>query len=229
MYQDDREAWFQRADDATRQADQLRRENEAMRNAMAVQPYAPPTYAVLPPGVVYPNLDIRTLPLPERARLANHGLTRFPVAATVILNILTFGLFGLIHFGRMHDRLPMAASNDPSTARSIGFQFIPYYNLYWVFFNSLRLCDRLDLQLKLRGRRRRAPRGLTLGTCVVSVIPYVNLLALLLLWPIVAGRLQSAVNEIAELPPGDWDPTQYDMSALPQHGGLGALPQPYQR
>lgn len=229
MYQDDREAWFQRADDATREADKLRRENEAMRNAMAVQPYAPPTYAVLPPAVVYPNLDIRTLPLPERARLANHGMRRFPVAATVILNILTFGLFGLIHFGRMHDRLPLAASNDPSAAKSIGFQFIPYYNLYWVFFNSLRLCDRVDLQLKLRNRRRRAPRAMTLATCVFTVIPYINLLAILLLWPIVAGMLQAAVNEVAELPPGEWDPTQYEFGALPQHGGFGALPQHAQR
>ena len=95
--------------------------------------------------------------LAERARLAAHSLRPFPVWLVGVLNLITFGLFPFIHFGLMHDKLPKAASNDPSAGKAIGFQFIPYYNLYWIFFQSLRLCDRLTLQLKLRGRQDRAP------------------------------------------------------------------------
>ena len=50
--------------------------------------------------------------------------------------------------------------------KAIGFQFIPYFGHYWIFFSSLRLADRLNFQLKLRGRRERAPKGLLIGACV---------------------------------------------------------------
>ena len=85
----------------------------------------------LPHNYVYTMPDVRMLPLEERARLAVHDVKPFPVWLAGVLNVLTFGLFSVIHFGRLHDRLPRASQNDPSTARAIGFQFIPYYNLYW--------------------------------------------------------------------------------------------------
>jgi hypothetical protein len=210
MYQDDKEAMYQRADAATREAERLRRENEAMRNAMVVQQHVPPTFAVLPPTMVYPHLDVRSLPLPERARLAQHSLKRFPVAATIILNWLTLGIFGFFHFSLMHDRMPAAASNDPSGGKAVGFQFIPYFNLYWIFFNSRRLCDRLNLQFRLRGQPDQAPKGAMTAACIFTVIPYIGwLLGYLFMWPIAAGRLQAAVNRAAELPQGSWDPTVY--------------------
>jgi hypothetical protein len=102
----------------------------------------------------------------------------------------------------MHDKLPRAAANDPSAGKAIGFQFIPYFNLYWVFFSSLRLCDRLTLQLKLRGLQDRAPRGLLLATCIVSVIPYIGwFIAGPIMWTIAVCLLQSTLN------PADWDAT----------------------
>jgi hypothetical protein len=106
-----------------------------------------------------------------------------------------------------HDRMPRAAHNDPSAAKAIGFQFIPYYNLYWTFFNALRLCDRLTLQLKLRGLRERAPRGMVLAACILTVIPYVNMIAIPILWTIAACMLQSTVNRVASLSPMAWDAT----------------------
>jgi hypothetical protein len=206
MYRDDQEALHNRLDDATREAEQLRKENALMRETVGRLGAPGQLRIALPLNTIY-TMDIRVLPLEERARLADHQIKRFPVWLVGVLNVLTFGLFPVIHFGRLHDRLPRAASNDPSSSKAIGFQFIPYYNLYWTFFSALRLCDRLSLQLKLRGLPKRAPRGLVLTACIFSMIPYLNLITLPILWTIAVCRLQSTVNQIAELRPADWDAT----------------------
>lgn len=204
MYRDDQDALLQRADAATREADRLRDENQRMRQAVA-SAGRHPIAAVQPPNLVY-QMDTRQLPLEERAALAQHALTPFPVWLVGVLNVLTFGLFPLIHFGLMHDRLPHASHNDPSAGKAIGFSFIPYFNLYWVFFNSLRLADRVSLQFKLRDLPDRAPRDVMLAASVLTVIPYVNILiGLPILWTIATCMLQSKVNKLAELGPDSWD------------------------
>jgi hypothetical protein len=229
MYRDDQEAAIQRAESATREADDLRRENDAMRNALVAQAPAPPTFAFMPNNAVYPNLDPRMLPLSERARLSQHSLQRSSVVGGIFLNWITFGLYGLIHFGAMHDRMPRAAANDPSAGKAIGFQFIPYFNFYWIFFNALRLCDRVNLQFRLRGLPNRAPRGLVLTACIFTVIPYIGwLLAYLIFWPIAGGKLQVAVNEAAALPTHHFDATLVHGTpyGAPAPYGLAAPPPP---
>lgn len=215
-----------RLDDTTREADRLRQENEQMR---AMVGRAAPGYIstfMMPPHVVYRLTDVRTLPFEERARLANHTIEPFPVWAVVVLNILTLGIFNLIHFGLMHDKLPQAANNDPSAGKAIGFQFIPVFWMYWIFFSSLRLCDRLTLQLRLRGIQDSAPRGFIMATCILSVIPYIGwFIAAPIMWTIGVGLLQSTVNKVARLSPTQWDATaavqgqqQYQLPAQPyQH------------
>jgi hypothetical protein len=208
MYRDDRDALQHRLDGTTREADRLRQENESMRAAVSRIHVDNTSTLMLPPHVTYRLTDVRTLPLEERARLAAHSIQPFPVWATGVLNFITFGLFGLIHFGLMHDKLPQAASNDPSAGKAIGFQFIPIFWLYWIFFSSLRLCDRLTLQLKLRGRTDTAPRGFLIACCIVSVIPYVGwVIGIPIMWTIAVCLLQSTVNKVAQLSPGDWDAT----------------------
>lgn len=188
----------------SREADELRRENEAMRlavsNKQAIQ-------LVMPNSSIY-RADMRLQPFSERARLAAHSMRTFPVWAVGVLNVATFGLFPLIHFGLMHNRLPQAANNDPSSGKAIGFQFIPYFGLYWMFFSSLRLADRLNLQLKLRNRHERAPKGLLIAACVTCVIPYFALVAIPTIWTIAVCLLQSTANKVARLAPGDWDASE---------------------
>lgn len=226
IYRDDQEALRQRLDGTEREAEQLRKENEAMRAVVGRQ-VAPSTTLALPPNAAYTLVDIQVLPLEERARLAVHALRPFPVWLVGILNVLTFGLFPMIHFGMMHDKLPRAAHNDPSAGKAIGYQFIPYFNLYWIFFSALRLCDRLSLQLRLRGLQARAPRGLVLAACIVTVIPYVNLLiAFPVLWTIAACMLQSTVNQVASLRATEWDATVGPATPSPALGAPLAVLQP---
>jgi hypothetical protein len=208
MYRDDQEALLQRAENATRDAERLRRENEEVRTAMARagQMHGGMSLA-LPPNGTYSLIDIQSLPLQERARLAAHRVKKFPVWAVGVLNVVTFGLFPLIHFGMLHDRLPRAAHNDPTAGKAIGFQFIPYFNLYWVFFSARRLADRLTLQFRLRALPDSAPKGLLTAAAVMTVIPYVNLIGIPIMWTIAACALQAKVNRVAELGPTTWDAT----------------------
>jgi hypothetical protein len=122
-------------------------------------------------------------------------LTQFSGAAVVILEIITLGIFGLFHWTLMHDKLPKNRPDDPSGGKALGFCFIPFFNIYWMFFVSLRLVDRIDEQRTGRGL---APmgKGLVLTTLILTCIPYVNFLTILIMWPIVAGVTQGSVNEL---------------------------------
>jgi hypothetical protein len=201
----------------SREADGLRRENEAMRLAVSSKQQL---NVVLPNSSIY-RADHRLQPMAERARLANHSMRTFPIWGVGVLNVLTLGLFPLIHFGLMHNRLPRAAHNDPSAGKAIGFQFIPYYGLYWMFFSSLRLSDRLNLQLRLRNRPERAPKGLLIAACITCVIPYFALVAIPTIWTVAVCLLQSTANKVAELPPTSWDATDIGQ---PSPQGLAMAP-----
>lgn len=194
MFRDEREAMAQKLDVLDREAEALRADNAAMREQLlAVSRGA----GITPSTVDVYRTDLAYFDAGTRAALQHHQLTSFPVALLAVLNIVTFGLFPLIWLGLSHDRLPKAHENDPSSGKAIGFAFIPYFNLYWVFFSSLRLCDRINLQLRLRGLPERIPRGLVLATAICSVIPYVNILiGLPILWTITVCFYQRAINRL---------------------------------
>jgi hypothetical protein len=51
---------------------------------------------------------------------------------------------------------------------------VPFYNLYWIFVQSLGLCDALDAALVQSGKTPSAPRNLAVACGVVQVIPILN-------------------------------------------------------
>jgi hypothetical protein len=192
MYRDDRDALVQRVDalEKTEQLnDQMKRELIDLRRTAAMSPAGDP----------YENAGV--LGPAERVALGEHQLEKFPVWAALLLHLSTFGLFSLIYYGLQHGRFPKVKDNDPSPGMAIGFAFIPFFNYYWVFFNPLRLCDRITLQYRLRGSSDSAPRGMQLATSILSVIPYINMLTLLLVWPIQVCLLQSSINRLVDLGP----------------------------
>jgi hypothetical protein len=212
MYRDDQDARLQQNQSLSKEANVLRAENAAMRDQLIAMQRG----AVAPPPFNVYQTDVSYLGAGDRVALSHHGVTQFPAWAVALLNLFTLGLFPLIHFGMLHDKLPQAAPNDPSAGKAIGFSFIPYFNFYWVFFSSMRLCDRLDLQLRLRGQRPSAPKGLMIACSVLTVIPYVNILiGLPILWTIGAAVLQSSVNRVAALGPLSPDGTPIDPYAQP--------------
>ena len=115
-------------------------------------------------------------PPPVPALPHAHQLASFPVAVVILLHFFTCGVFSLIWLGLMHGKLPKVRSDDPSAGRAIGFCFIPFFNLYWIFFSYRRLCLRLDEQRGLYGLTPGNLRGLATTNCIFQVIPGINVL-----------------------------------------------------
>lgn len=191
MFRSDRDALANKVDDLAAENERLRLQNEAMRKDLLDQRAGGQTVA----SNVYRG-GIEGLGSGERVALARHQLEAFPVWGTVLLHIVTFGMASFVRFNAMHARLPKAERDDPSVARSIGFHLIPYFNYYWVFWNGLRLADRLNLQCRLRGLPDGVPRGLVIAAAVASIIPYVQFLTGPIVWLFVAASMQRTVNQI---------------------------------
>jgi hypothetical protein len=69
-----------------------------------------------------------------------------------------------------------------SPGQAVGYLFIPFYNLYWVFAANLGMCDAVDFALHASGSHERAPRGMVMAACICQVIPYANILIAPFLW-----------------------------------------------
>jgi hypothetical protein len=197
MYRDERDAMITRLDALSKTEemnDSLRQELLELRRAASMTPAG------------NPYLNVQSIGPAERVALGGHQLEAFPVWAAGLLHFVTFGLFSVIFYGIQQGRMPRAMQNDPTTGEAIGYQFIPFFNLYWTFFNSLRLCDRITFQYGLRGRDEQAPKGMVLASAVCSMIPYVNILSLLVLWTISTCMLQYRINRLIELGPVELRP-----------------------
>ncbi len=150
------------------------------------------------------SFDLGTLSDRQRREFSQHSLmSAFSSDGVIILHILTLGVFTLIYFGLMHSRLPIIKHDDFGARRAIGFSFIPFFNLYWLFRFWLRLVDRVNFQIRLRGLPPTISRRLMLATCIVSVIPGANLAALVM-YPICIGQIQSACNIIVPEQSGEY-------------------------
>jgi hypothetical protein len=127
-----------------------------------------------------------------------HQLTTFPVAVAILLHYVTFGLFTMVWLNLMHGRMCRVRADDPSAARAIGFCFIPFFNLYWIFFTFNRLCLRIDEQRGLYGLPASNLGGLAITSCIFKIIPYLNLLiGYLIISPIFIGMMQASINKLA--------------------------------
>lgn len=197
MFRSDRDALADKVDDLQAENERLRRENEAMRSEIIAHVSSP--HGVRPSGSIYASGAVAGLTEGERAALQQHTLKRFPAWLVGVLSVLTLGIFPLVHFGLMHDRLPRADSGDPSAGKAIAFWFIPCFNLYWLFFAPLRLVDRLNLQLALRGQPRGIPRGVVVIAGVLSLIPGINRFVAPIAWLAAAVWMQMAVNRLVDL------------------------------
>lgn len=69
-----------------------------------------------------------------------------------------------------------------SPGEAVGYLFIPFYNLYWMFVMPPALCDAIDRVNHESGSPARAPRGLALAAAIVQLVPYANFLFAPIFW-----------------------------------------------
>jgi hypothetical protein len=118
----------------------------------------------------------------------------------ILLSILTLGIFGAIYHLLKHGRLPVVKHDDPSAGKAIGFMFIPFYNLYWVFVAWPRLADRINFQYRLRGQPPPISRSLVVTTVALFIAGNFLILPLPVacITALISGaQIQSAANRLA--------------------------------
>jgi hypothetical protein len=151
-----------------------------------------------------------------------HQLTTFPVAVAVLLHFLTFGLFTMFWLNLMHGKMCRVRADDPSAGKAVGFCFIPFFNLYWIFFTYRRLCLRIDEQRDLYGLPPSNLRGLATMACIFQLIPYINLLLdYTIITPIFIGMMQSSVNRLVRTSATTVPRATLPASSLPAYGMSG--------
>ena len=194
MFRDDGIAQAEQNEQLRREVGQLRAENAAMRDAL--QAYRIDVSHAYAQRSIYDSNGFG-LSEGDRVALSKHRLEAFPVWAAVLLHVVTFGVFSIVHFGRMQAQLPRLRPDDPTFARSIGMFFVPYVNIWWAFFAPLRLVDRINFQFLLRDRE--AP--LTKTPIVVGAILSFFLYFFPIGWFYAVMKTQRAVNELVALGP----------------------------
>lgn len=69
-----------------------------------------------------------------------------------------------------------------SPGEAVGFLFVPFYNLYWMFVASGGLCDALDYLLRSAGSPHKAPKTVSLLACIFQLVPYLNSFVAPFMW-----------------------------------------------
>lgn len=91
---------------------------------------------------------------------------------------------------------PYGARTTPGKA--IGFCFIPFFNLYWIFVCYCSLAQDMNRFLAEGGEETRASEGLALVYCIILVIPFLPLIAVLAFQPLVNASFKRAALALTE-------------------------------
>jgi len=164
----------------------------------AITGASPPNPApVAPASAALPSTASDEKDFPAQPRLSELS----PLLA-VFLHVWTLGLFGLFYYPWLHSQLPKTRPDDPTGGRAFGFLFIPFFNLYWVFFCYGRLCLRISEQRAAHGLPPNRLHVLVtiLGIGMILLIPYgLNLFLWAWLSTVLVGLLQTNINELAQV------------------------------
>ena len=152
---------------------------------------------------------------------SHHSITqRSSVFIVTLATIAFFPFFFYFWFMRYHGKLPRLTESDPTSFgqvllhsvipyRWFGlllFPLWPVYLIIWYYHVNVRLCERINVQLVIRGKEPTAPTHfmtLLMKLFVAGFIPIVGFLAGLgwilfpVLIPICAVKLQRSINELA--------------------------------
>ncbi|MCA9271587.1 MAG: hypothetical protein KDA31_00940 [Phycisphaerales bacterium] len=95
----------------------------------------------------------------------------FSAVAVVMGCVLHYKLWATLQDGNVRT----------TPGKAVGFLFIPFFNLYWIFQSLYGWAVDFNRYIAERGiAAKRAPAGLVLTVCILGVIPYVNIVA----WPL---------------------------------------------
>jgi hypothetical protein len=123
------------------------------------------------------------LVLEAGSRISNREMeVILPVALLWFLLLVPAVITYLVWLYRAWDSVP-PAHRSTTPGQAVGFLFIPFFNLYWIFRAVPGLSASIRRAREAAGEQTGTGSGFGIGVAaaVVSVIPYVNMLA----WPFV--------------------------------------------
>jgi hypothetical protein len=191
VYRDEKIALAEQNQQLTEEVNRIREENEAMRIAIMQRNIHASSANE---HVVY-DTNVRMVSPGDRVAYGQHQLRAFSPWAAMALHFCTLGIWSMFHFGRMHGSLPKLRQDDPDMAKSVWMFWVPYVNLWWMFFSPTRLIDRINFQYLIRGRQ--AP--LTKTSAILAGITSLLFYFVPLVWLVAIYQTQKAVNELVAL------------------------------
>jgi len=114
-----------------------------------------------------------------------------------LLNMVTFGIYGLIYIARLHDKLPKERDNDPNFMGTILMLIIPFYNLFYgIWFVPRRLALRVNEAREQVGLEPDLADPLTpMILSVICCTMPVGSIMMLLWWVNLTGKVNELIQE----------------------------------
>jgi hypothetical protein len=105
-------------------------------------------------------------------------------------------VYGLIILSRCWGILQGTTART-TPAKAVGFLFIPLFSIYWMFVAYAGLATDANKFAEKQGLTKRISFGLAVTACILSFIPYLNILGIIL-FPILIYQIAGVHNEILE-------------------------------
>jgi ribosomal protein L40E len=142
---------------------------------------------------------------PANTGFSNTEIKTVPPSNAVIFTIITLGIYQLFWLHRIFKELHSRGATQTTPGQAVGFLFIPFFNLGWIFVVWKRLGDAVvreyanaGLPLPTTAVVWLAPIAVLLGVAELFFLPIVVLRLILL--PISIGNAQAWMNHLAALP-----------------------------
>lgn len=114
-----------------------------------------------------------------------------------VASVVTFYIFFLMLLSGMWQTVdPHLAQTTPGKA--IGFLFIPFFNCYWIFVAIYGLAVDLNKTLRARGAAPAVSEGMALTTCILALVPCLNLVSIIILF-ISLNQMKKAACQILDI------------------------------
>ncbi len=91
-----------------------------------------------------------------------------------------------------------AGNKAVSPGTAVGFLFIPYFNLYWMFVANVGLCGALERLVQRHRTVAQPPTTLATLACIAELLPAFNLCVAPFLWFLVMKGFDDVTREVDE-------------------------------
>ena len=126
--------------------------------------------------------------------------TNSPVYGLVVL--VFFALWGfsyIYHFVALYRCWAVLQGSTARTSpgKAVGYMFIPFYNIYWIFIAYRGLAEDANSFSETYGLKRKISVGLSTWSCISCILPYFNIIVAPILFPFLIFQWSKFYEEVS--------------------------------